>query len=626
MRFAPQPPIYSLPVELLSYIFVLGTHSLPDALEDGREPQELPPFNADSVKTPLTYSAVCRHWRSVALGTAALWTSICITVGSVQTDIADQSKSLNLSHITSYLSLSRKCSLNILLDARDADWEFCEHEIAATSDFCDYIPPFSVNDMRAYLTLLLPHLSRWRSIDILTDTWAPMYTALGMLNEPLMTRGAPLLESFTLMRCNDYISHSPQFQPSSMKSPELFSSAGFLEPPECHRLLPRLRHLTLRGVHVEWSNLSRLLQPSLTSLELSSHSLDVRPTYSVFRDVLCACPELRSLVVNGSGFVSEDKNLSLKTGAHIINKSIVPVSLPLLEELTIGFRSAPEGCDMLTFIHAPNIRQLSLEDATHPGEVDDIEADEVLLLAAGYDLNHPSSCSRASFAQESSSPFPALQKLILTGVRAETDALRRVFTSLPHLQSLKFNAMPRPMDAIHAMLPPPAMPVYRRLVDPRSTSSGFILCPSLSSSPCPKVQELSLRSGGLSKDDLSFITTDFLIGRLDTGAESLKRLDVQLADRRRAVYDEFVQDPSFFRRSDIKDEDGVSLGVRMDLDVGSLLPSASSEVERTSVRVFRAPIFMGDADDLTSEAHIDEALLYGGIFNDPIFDAQYGSN
>lgn len=123
-----QSPIYSLPLELLSYIFVLGAHSPPDTLKYNSKRQELPPFNADSVKTPLIYSAVCRHWRTVALGTAALWTNICITAWSMEMSGFEQEKRANLTHITSSLSLSRNYPLNILLDARDIDWDFAEPE------------------------------------------------------------------------------------------------------------------------------------------------------------------------------------------------------------------------------------------------------------------------------------------------------------------------------------------------------------------------------------------------------------------------------------------------------------------------------------------------------------------
>jgi hypothetical protein len=73
--------------------------------------------------------------------------------------------------------------------------------------------------MGIVISHLLPHLSRWRSIDILTDTWAPMYVALHQINTNITSFGTPLLESLTLMRCKDVVSYSPQFQPREMKDP-----------------------------------------------------------------------------------------------------------------------------------------------------------------------------------------------------------------------------------------------------------------------------------------------------------------------------------------------------------------------------------------------------------------------
>ncbi|KAJ3864244.1 hypothetical protein EV359DRAFT_41459 [Lentinula novae-zelandiae] len=567
-----QSPIYSLPLELLSYIFVLGAHSPPDTPKHNSKRQELPPFNADSVKTPLIYSAVCRHWRTVALGTAALWTNICITAWSMEMSGFEQEKRANLTHITSSISLSRNYPLNILLDARDIDWDFAEPEISASSDFSDYIPPFTQDDIRTVFTLLLPHLFRWRSINIFTDTWAPMHTALCMLNGPLMTNGAPLLESLTLMRCNDYISHSPLFQPTSMKSPTLFSSPTGSLGPDHRCLLPQLLNLTLRGVHVDWSSLAH--SPlSLTSLELSSHTPDVRPTQSEFRELLSSCPKLKSLTVNGSGFISDDEELSLKTGVHNIDRNAKPIALPLLEKLKIGYRSAPEAFDILELVHAPNILQLSLDDATHPGEIDEVEADDMLLYVAGL---RPMINPESSFSNpKRSSPFPTIQKLALKGLRAQTDTFRKLLVSTPTLQSLELYMMPRLMNVIHAISRP---------ASPASSRSY--------SCPCPQLQELCLWTVSLSREDIHFIAKDLLLGRSEAGAGSLERLDIHLFEG---------------------------------------TESASEDLEGTGVHIFEVPLDMNGSSDVaiadsSPQTYLDEEFQFGGIFNDPIFDAQYSAS
>lgn len=108
--------INALPIELLSYIFTLATHSFPDT--------EVVPFDAESVRTPVILSAVNHHWRTVAHSTSALWTSVCVTIGSIERT----KNSFDTSHLSSFISLSRNRPFDILIDARDLDWDFSEPE------------------------------------------------------------------------------------------------------------------------------------------------------------------------------------------------------------------------------------------------------------------------------------------------------------------------------------------------------------------------------------------------------------------------------------------------------------------------------------------------------------------
>ena len=140
----PSSPINNLPIELLSYIFSLSTYpssttgGFPGPEEEEEEEYYRPPtITTESVQVPLVLSSVSRLWRQVALGTPQLWSSLCITVELVESllerdysrsSVAKKKKKssseLNTSHITSYLSLSRKYPLNILIDARDENWNF----------------------------------------------------------------------------------------------------------------------------------------------------------------------------------------------------------------------------------------------------------------------------------------------------------------------------------------------------------------------------------------------------------------------------------------------------------------------------------------------------------------------
>jgi F-box-like len=125
-------PTNNLPIELLSHIFSLSTHPTTGDFPVTTGEYSPPTITTESVQVPLILSSVNRLWRQVALGTPSLWSSLCITVELVQTFYCIQrdpsgctiSKQLNTSHITSYLALSRKYPLNILIDARDENWNF----------------------------------------------------------------------------------------------------------------------------------------------------------------------------------------------------------------------------------------------------------------------------------------------------------------------------------------------------------------------------------------------------------------------------------------------------------------------------------------------------------------------
>ena len=127
--------------------------------------------------------------------------------------------------------------------------------ISVTQSPSTYQPPLASEHLSQALSLLLPHLSRWCSISIFTDTWALMHTALTLISPAISTLGAPLLESITLMRCNDFVSFGQHFQPRELKDSPLFSFDPTHSTLRRDQVLPRLRDLTLKGVHADWLSL-----------------------------------------------------------------------------------------------------------------------------------------------------------------------------------------------------------------------------------------------------------------------------------------------------------------------------------------------------------------------------------
>jgi hypothetical protein len=109
-------PAFELPVELLAYVFLLSAE--PDAA-----------VNPTTVKTPLVLSSVCRRWRDVSRNTPRLWTRICVTRELlVRKHLRRTAVAVDTTHILISLALSRNRPLEILIDARDDEWDFSEPE------------------------------------------------------------------------------------------------------------------------------------------------------------------------------------------------------------------------------------------------------------------------------------------------------------------------------------------------------------------------------------------------------------------------------------------------------------------------------------------------------------------
>jgi hypothetical protein len=111
MSHSDRSPTDRLPEELLAYLFTLATH-------DGHTQNNLP-FDPYNIQMPLILST-------------ALWTNICVTwqleVAVDATEESPLAPELTVQHVNMFLARSRHHPLNILIDARDPDWDFSESE------------------------------------------------------------------------------------------------------------------------------------------------------------------------------------------------------------------------------------------------------------------------------------------------------------------------------------------------------------------------------------------------------------------------------------------------------------------------------------------------------------------
>ena len=400
------------------------------------------------------------------------------------------------------------------------------------------------------------------------------------------------------MRCNDLISFSPLFQPQHLKEPEFLNRGGGGNTHQqthhhhhqnssdiewCPNMIPSLKYLLLRGVHVDWDALGDSLSTSetgLTSLELASHSHDVRPSPYQFHKILSSSPGLRNLVLSASGpSIPEDHHhhhhhTTGSSSTVYDDDGYVPVHLPQLRNITIGYRTAMEGRIALGLIDAPNTKELTLEDATYVGDPDVINAGPLLTylgtrqfgeahqnhrITASSEfttatttttLGHQSTPQVAATAEKplmmsssssssiscthvnkdaaavaaaaesrTAAAFPLLESVTLRGVKTCSQPLRVFLGSLSNLQHLELTRMS--MQAIHALLPSVVVQITTH--DDYCYTTNF-------NCPCPQLRSLCIRSF----ERLDSQDVDFIIGSLPVerqtkgGACQLREVDIHV--------------------------------------------------------------------------------------------------
>ncbi|KAG1730419.1 uncharacterized protein EDB91DRAFT_786947 [Suillus paluster] len=223
--------IAAIPDELLSAIFHVATHDFHDCY--------------DAIFQATTISHVCQHWRNVSLSTASLWTVIVLTFPTRRNQ---------LFRTIDWLVRSRSRPLHLYMDFRDLAWNWDE------ASHC-----FGWKNMENVMRLILPHVHRWQKVELLTDTWAPIFTFLSYTSR---IKSAPMLQDVILSRCNAFFAAKGElFRPSAMRQPVSWFGGG--------SAFHSLRRVSLAGVHVNWTNsgLSGLLE-----LELKYHASEVMPT------------------------------------------------------------------------------------------------------------------------------------------------------------------------------------------------------------------------------------------------------------------------------------------------------------------------------------------------------------
>lgn len=350
---------------------------------------------------------------------------------------------------------------------------------------------------------------RWRSLTILSDTWAPLRVAIECLSMPTVGSGASRLETLMLMRCNEFLGHSDTFIPYGQRMVGGIPFAALMGTSNDYahvryRPLPKLRNISLVGVHLNWGDFhdytlgaSLGIPNCIQSLDLSQHCREVRPTCDEFAQILKVCPLLRKLTITVSGPRFDEG----------VRPSGRPASLPLLEELHVGYTSAEDAALLLSQINAPNLVTLSIDDANHIASPGDEDAGPLLTYCAtGFDL-----CEVLTEAPENlviKPPFPQLERLSLNSVNACIHPLRLLMATLLKLRHLSLH---HTQNALLALLP-----IQMPSADASTRTIPY---------PCPGLESIEISCS----DEQTRQVLDFVLGmREQSGATRVRNVDMRL--------------------------------------------------------------------------------------------------
>ena len=389
----PRTTVHSLPNEVLTEIFVAATFSSEDS----------------QLEVPDTLSHVSSRWRAIVLDTSILWTFIVVTFPFAAKQIA---------RAKAALVRSKNRPIDVHIDVRDPEWtwELDEDQHAVGS-----------LDMVEIMEWLGSSHPRWRSLTVFADNWEPMQT---FLSYSTMFSSLPTLEMLSLNRCNAYAG-LPGSISDSVVPTQLFDGNAHL---------PKLRHVVLSGVHIDYSCSGFR---NLISLDLRHQSHGVSPSPQELRRILSASPELTSLSLVA---------LSPSCSRRSEEDGDGPIVMSHLKELTLGWWNVEDAVELLGVFLIPVVETLSLEDigSSLLGSLDSPTHDSTQILGAltGMTLNPiPSSFPSTAFGSSSrpdgkTSSFPScLRALSINGVHLNHSTFSEFLPQLTRLEELELRSV-----------------------------------------------------------------------------------------------------------------------------------------------------------------------------------------
>lgn len=209
----------ALPIELLAYVFTL---CLP--AEEYLTPS--------TQHAPLLLAAVCKPWRTLALGTPQLWTSLSICIDRHVSTESNMAVLPDIVH--SWLARSAMCPLSLEISNESGRWD-----------------QSGLDAFSRIVEIYAEHLGQWQNLKILLTQPQSYYYPYSLFNSYKGAHYAPLLESLDVdirspisagcyRALNGIANSAPRLQKYHMQCPDNFQVKFQLNPPSA-----RLTHIVI---------------------------------------------------------------------------------------------------------------------------------------------------------------------------------------------------------------------------------------------------------------------------------------------------------------------------------------------------------------------------------------------
>ncbi|KAG8214869.1 hypothetical protein J3R82DRAFT_10036 [Butyriboletus roseoflavus] len=361
-----------------------------DATGSSDMPASWPPFQ-------VVVSHVCHHWRIIAFSTPSLWTTIVVSPEARPP----------YHYVSMRLERSKDLPIDIYIE--------CERQEPTKPDATDGGTPFDV-DRKFLYSLLIPHIHRWRTIEVSVSEYRHMHAFLSAVSDPSIS-AAPQLTTLELYHREEMEEFDNFGYPSMSKHFILFGGSA-----------PCLTSVVLWGVHVDWNQPWITSASKLTYLELAFHPEDVRPSWAQFATILRGAPALEKLGIRLSGPSGDPPAWFIEPTPGSPIDLNAPIQLPKVTDFIFAFHSPIRSIGLLRKFYLPALKNLVLD-------FDNGEYTELV-----HELVGPAtSSSLPSALEQPRSLLKSLVSLKIAGLPCYPGCVETLYGELQNLTSLNIS-------------------------------------------------------------------------------------------------------------------------------------------------------------------------------------------